>query len=490
MLGVARGGSLNLAGAGFNQGMRLAITFLLAHVLGKSDVGLYFQAYAFLVLLDLLSLSGFHKALTRFVAIHLAEGDHGSLRGTVRLGLLVPTAAATGLGGLLYTLAGTLATSAFHDLRFAMPLKIVAIALPATVFTDAALAATQGFRTMRPYALVGLIFEPAFRIVLTIGLLVLGYGLGGAMGALLVTNFAAAFLAGLALRRLMGRSHAAPTYKLRELFAFSTVSWVATVASTGLIWVDTILLGIYGSPAQVGIYQVATRLVLLATVFMQPLGASFAPRVANLYQRGERDSLQKIYALVTSWIVRLSLPAFVILVVFPTELLALFGSDFKQGAVVTVLIAVGELFDVGTGPSGHMLLMSGRPALTMTCNIAGLALNIGLNLWLIPRYGIVGAGIAWAISLVLVNVMRVVLVWATMGMLPLDRGLLKALPAASAAAVVALGVRHVTDGPITLVIGVLSLAAVYLAVVMISGLSSDDRLVLTTLRQRFRLRSA
>ena len=47
------------------------------------------------------------------------------------------------------------------------PLRIVSVALPATAFTDAALAATQGFRTMTPFAVVNLVFEPAFRVALT-----------------------------------------------------------------------------------------------------------------------------------------------------------------------------------------------------------------------------------------------------------------------------------------------------------------------------------
>ena len=485
LLGVARGGGLNFAGTFFNQAMRFVTTFLLARLLGGAGVGLYFQAYAFLALLDLVALSGFKKTLTRFVAVHVAERDPGSLRGTLRLGLLLPTLAAVILGTVLFVVAPLVATEAFHDVRLIMPLQVVALALPATVFTDAALSATQGFRTMRPYAFIGLIFEPACRIVLTALLLAAGWGLEGAMIALLITNLAAAALAAASLRRIMSRTKAAPRYSFRELFGFSIASWIATLASAGLLWIDTILLGLYREPSEVGVYQVATRLVLLATIFMQPLGESFAPRVADLYQRADFSSLKELYGLVTSWIVRLSMPAFVILLAFPTDLLTLFGPGFSIAATVTVLLAVGELFDVATGPSGHMLLMSGRPKLTMACNITGLALNVGLNAWLIPHYGIIGAASAWAASLAIINIMRVGFVWVVMRMLPLDFGLLKALPSALIALLIALAVRQITDGPMTLVVGAAAVVLAYALTVALMGLTAEDRFVLTILRRRF-----
>src|SRR5438034_10731078 len=87
VLGMARGGALNLAGALFSQIAFFLITVLLARVLGRAQVGLYAQGFAFLSLLGLLSLSGFRAGLTRFVAVHLADGDPASLRRTIRLGL-------------------------------------------------------------------------------------------------------------------------------------------------------------------------------------------------------------------------------------------------------------------------------------------------------------------------------------------------------------------------------------------------------------------
>ncbi|HYY44585.1 MAG TPA: flippase, partial [Actinomycetota bacterium] len=365
VVGVARSGGLNFVGAAFNQALRFSITLLIARFLGRTDAGLYYQAFSFLALLGLVASSGFTVSLTRFVAIHRADGDMGALKGTVRLSLSYCTSAAIVVGLGLYFASSWLATGAFHDPALAPLLKLVALALPATVFTDAALSATQGYKTMRPYALINLFFEPLCRVVLTLVAFALGTGIIGVMVALVVTNYSSSALAGRALRKLMGRIEEPARYNARELFGFSVVTWFTTLANSGLIWADTILLGLYRSPAAVGVYQISSRLVLLATIFVQPVTTSYAPRVADLYRRQQLRALSDTYSLLTSWIFRLALPMFILLIVFPRELLSIFGPSFRVGATVTMLLAVGQMINSATGPCGYMLMMSGRAALQM-----------------------------------------------------------------------------------------------------------------------------
>jgi O-antigen/teichoic acid export membrane protein len=484
VLGIARQGGLNFVGAVFNQVLRFVITLLLGRLLGAAGAGLYYQAFAFLAFLGVVSSAGFTMTLTRYVAVHRADGDDGALRGTVRLGLVTPTVAASAIGLGLYLASSWLADVAFEEPRLGILLRFVAVALPATVYTDAALSATQGFKTMTPYALINLFFEPVCRVSLTLLLLAAGWGLDGVMVALVATNWVSATLASIALRRLMGRSDASPRYNVREIFSFSGLSWFSHLASNGLLWADTILLGLFRSAAEVGVYQVATRLTLLGTVFLAPVTGSFAPRIADLWRRERYELLDKTYRLITSWIFRLALPSFVALLVFPRELLSLFGSGFEAGVSVTIIMTLAWLVNAAGGPCGYMLTMSGRPAIQTINNIGALALNLGLNLWLVPQHGIVGAATAWAASLVAVTTARVVQVWAFTRILPLSTDLLKGVGAALAAGAAAVAVRTLLDGWPSLVAGLMAIAVIYVAATARLGIDADDRLVLGALRRR------
>lgn len=286
----------------------------------------------------------------------------------------------------------------------------------------------------------------------------------------------------------MGPRTVPSRYEAREIFTFSAFSWFSNIAANGLLWSDTILLGIFGSAADVGIYQVATRLTLLATVFVNPVTTSFSPRIADLWRRERYSLLAKTYRLVTSWVFRLSLPSFIVLLVFPSELLAIFGRGFGAGATVTMIMTLAWLLNSLSGPCGYMLTMSGRSKNQMANNIAALVVNIGLNIWLIPRLGIIGAAIAWGSSLVLVTVGRVVQVWAFAKMLPLSRDLLKGVWAGLAAGTVGLAIREVIGGGLlSLGAGIVGVGAVYIAGIWLLGLDNDDRLVLDTLRRRLPL---
>lgn len=488
--GVARGGGLNLVGAGFKQALSFAITYLLARFLGQVDSGLYFQAFAIFALAGVLASGGFTQSLTRFVAVHRADGDQAALRGTLRLGLVVAVGAASFLGAALFAFSPWLADAAFHDPRLEVPLRLVALALPASVFTDCALAATQGFKTMAAYARVNFFFEPTMRLLLTIGALGLGFGLIGAMVALLATHVMASLLATWELRRRTGRSAGRASYNAREFLTFSFASWTSQLAASGLLWADTIILGLIRGPSDVALYHVATRLAVFVTIFIAPIGAAFAPRIADLYRRGKHDTLQRTYALVTSWIFRLALPAVILLVVFPRELLALFGPSFENGASVTALLALGQFVNALTGPCGLMLVMSGRPAIQTASNLSTLALNVAFNLYLIPRYGVIGAGVAWSASIALLNVERVLAVWATMHMLPLDWGLAKGAAAGLCAGTAGLLVRHLLDGPAALLVGTVAIAGVYCLALSALGIGPDDRLILAGVRRKLRPRRA
>lgn len=490
VLGMARQGGLNSVGSMFNQALRFGITFLLALLLGPSGAGLYYQSFAFLAFLSLVASGGSTLTLTRYVAVHRADRDDGALRGTLRLGLITPTLIATVIGIGLYLLAPWLAQVAFNDPRLVTLLRLVALALPATAYTDAALSATQGFKTMRPYALINLFFEPACRVLLTVALLWVGWGLTGVMIALVVTNFASAVLASVALRRLLGKLTTPPQYNVKEIFAFSAFSWFTKIAGNGLIWADTILLGIYATAADVGVYTVATRLTLLATVFVDPVTTSFSPRIADLWRRERYQTLSKTYKLVTSWVFRLSLPSFIVLLLFPTELLSIFGRSFGTGATVTVIMTSAWLLNCLSGPSGYMLTMSGRVKAQMATSAGGLVLNVALNLWLIPSRGIIGAAIAWGASLVIITMVRVAQVWAFSRMFPLSRDLLKGVLAGLAAAAAGLLIRTATGGGLdSLIAGAVAIGAVYVAGLWMLGLDDDDRLVLHTLRRRLPLGS-
>jgi O-antigen/teichoic acid export membrane protein len=482
---LARGSALNIVGSVVQQASMFFTTALIARALGSSDLGAYALVYALLSVLGLVAMCGFRASLTRFVAIQLADDDDARVRGTIRLCVGVSVVLSVLMAAVMLVFAPALG-HVFHGHDMALGVACVAIALPGATIRDTALAATQGWRTQRAFTMIGWIYEPVVRLVLTAVLIALGFGLVGTWAALLFGTWTAAGTAWLALRRRTARLERGQVVTdTRGIFSFSLVSWGTTLASSGLIWADTLLLGHFRSAADVGLYTVATRLVTLAVFVMAPINAAFAPQFAHHFHLGERSAMAQTYTAATGWILRLSLPAFAVLVIFPRGLLGLFGDDYRTGAAVTVALAIGQLINALTGPCGTALNMAGRVHLNMVNNIVALGLNIGLNLWLIPAHGAYGAAIAWMVSLSVVNVARLLETYFVVRTWPFDLGTVKALAAGMIASLAGLALRGLLgQGTAALVVSLAGLVVVYVAVTVVLGFQPRETEVINALRRR------
>ena len=80
------------------------------------------------------------------------------------------------------------------------------------------------------------------------------------------------------------------------------------------------------------------------------------------------------------------------------------------------------LFRSGTGNNAVALLMGGGSRENLAVNAGALALNVCLNLVLIPRLGAAGAAIAWAASIAFTSLTTSVFLYRRTGLLPFGAG--------------------------------------------------------------------
>jgi O-antigen/teichoic acid export membrane protein len=120
--------------------------------------------------------------------------------------------------------------------------------------------------------------------------------------------------------------------------------------------------------------------------------------------------------------VALTWPLYLVMLVFPSPVLQVFGSDYTSGATALAVLCAAGLFNLATGNVTVLLLMSGYSLLNMLNAAGALTLNIVLNLLLIPRYGMTGAAIAWAASIVANNLAAMIQVHGRLGLRPFGDG--------------------------------------------------------------------
>ena len=107
-------------------------------------------------------------------------------------------------------------------------------------------------------------------------------------------------------------------------------------------------------------------------------------------------------------------PFFILLAVFAEPVLRIFGPGFSSGATPMAVLAAAMALSVAAGTVQTILLMGGRSTWQLADKTGALLLNITLDLLLIPTWGITGAAIAWAVTIV---VDTVVVVWQVQGLM-------------------------------------------------------------------------
>lgn len=158
--------------------------------------------------------------------------------------------------------------------------------------------------------------------------------------------------------------------------------------------IDQVMLGMMAGDREVGIYSVAVRLAEVWYFFPAALVATVFPSVVEA--RGISEDLfykrlQKLYDSVSvlSYAIAIS-----VTLVGPWVVRLLYGAEYADaGTVLVALIWTLHFTGLGMARSAFLTTMNWTRVHLLTVG-AGAAINIGLNLWLIPRYGALGAAFA------------------------------------------------------------------------------------------------
>ena len=180
-------------------------------------------------------------------------------------------------------------------------------------------------------------------------------------------------------------------------------------------WTDTLMLAYYNDKADVGIYNVVIRIARIAIIAITSVNLVLAPKVSELYSNSEFGKMKQLIAKSTKLIFIVTLPLVIIIILANKFVLSIFGDEFISGGVALIVVMLSQLFNAISGSSGQVMNMTGNHKMLRNFTIYSAILNIALNLLLIPSYGILGAAIATASSIIVLNLSSAVFVKRSLG---------------------------------------------------------------------------
>lgn len=166
-----------------------------------------------------------------------------------------------------------------------------------------------------------------------------------------------------------------------------------------------IVLGFYRPEADVGIYKVAASAGVLAAFGLQISNVVIQPHIARLYAAHDTVLLQRLATAGALGSALLTVPVFIVFAAGGERLLGLlYGEAFTAAWVPLMILASGQVINAAFGSVGLLLSMTGHERDSVRWLSIAAAFNVSASLILIPAFGIIGAAVANASSVVIWNV--------------------------------------------------------------------------------------
>jgi O-antigen/teichoic acid export membrane protein len=411
---VAKGAGIAFAGKVSGTGLKYLTQIIIARLLGIKLFGVYALGLVVYEVAELLSRMGLHLGAVRYVSIYNSKGELQKLKGILIQSICLSFLGGAILGSAIFAASEFLAQNIFGKPELAYVLRIFAISLPFWASTTVASRATTGFLTTKYLVYIKEYLQPFINLIFVILLCLVGLGLFGVTLAWGI-SFLLGFLSVLYLiKRIFPpiiQKNIRPIFESKQLIKFSLPLAFGDLMLFLLLRIDIILIGYFLPFSEVGIYRSASQTALLLLIFYISFNNIYAPMIADIITKGNRERTSQLFKTVTRWNFALTLPLFMIVGINSKNILGIFGSDFTAGWLPLIILGAGQLLYSAAGALSYMLIMSGHQYHKLLGDFAIVITNLILNIILIPRWGLIGAAVATSISIVTVNLVRMIQVY-------------------------------------------------------------------------------
>lgn len=404
---ILTGATVSIWGLLALRGTRMLLLLLKTRTMTPHDVGTLTLGISFAVFIFVLS-SGFPVAILRFGSMlhsgEAADADNRSLEQRTK-GIAMRVFLRHVPFSLAILIAGNVAARPLAVGVFASEslVGILRLTLIGVFFSNLTLLSTSllqsRYKVRYLYAaLVGEVLLNLLFVSAALGfpnrLMVFAWGF-------LFGSVAIFCLSALALRREMPflfDPAIRPVYGNERIFRFALLSSLASTVTKVRAFVVIYLVGFFLTPTSLALYNVAFRVGTLPNLLPLGINAILAPVAARLFGSGEITSLRRLHLRLAVGSLCLSIIAFAGYLLLGGAVLSMFGAHYVQALRPLLVIAASTIPANTFGSSAVIINMMGRPQVN-TMNETLLLLLVGvLTAYLVPKYGVLGAGWAFAIS--------------------------------------------------------------------------------------------
>lgn len=366
---------------------------LITKTLGAHDYGIWAQFSVTLSLIGAFTGLGLPYAMTRFLP---AKTDKEEIQEEFySVFFLVPLVTLV-VSIVLVVFADSIAGALFEGAIDIVRITAVVILINALI--SPSLGFLRSFRQMKRYSIFT-IASTYGQIGLIAYLVLNGYGVSSMVLAVLAVSVIIFLALFFSIKRQIGikRPHFS---RIREYLSFS----LPTIPGGISAWVvgssDRYVIGYFLGAASVGIYSGGYSLGNTILMAVGVLGFVLPPTLSKLYDEGRMDEVKTHLSYSLKYLLALAIPFVFGAAILAEPVLRLFSTPeiASQGYLVVPLVALSTLFAAVRMPVGYIIVLVKKTRITAAIWTACALVNLGLNILVVPRLGILGAAITTLIA--------------------------------------------------------------------------------------------
>ncbi|MEK6809670.1 MAG: oligosaccharide flippase family protein [Nanoarchaeota archaeon] len=381
---------------------------VLARKLGPEEYGLFASVLAFISFFLFFRDLGLGTALVNYIAKSRVQEKYNGIKTAIVSVFLMQLLTSSVFVIMAIIFSEFLSVHYFKVPESRIVLLIMVISVMTTILYGIIKELLNAFQKNLFYSLL----EPAknfFIFLPTILLLHYGYGI---MAAAIPYTFVSVILFFIFLpfvyKELSFFKHKLENLKgtTKELLLFGLPLMAADIGGKVIGYTDTLMLTYYSSLSEVGIYNVILPSALFFIQISRSVSAIIFPISTELHLKKDMAKLAQGISLLYKYCFALVIPVIFALFAFVDKFLLLFfGQEYVSGALAFRILLVGCMFFVLTSVNNVIISSMGQPKEVTKIVFYSALLNVLLNLFFIPWFGIQGAAaataIAYALSLIL-----------------------------------------------------------------------------------------
>ncbi len=396
---AARGGFFLFVGNAVSVVILAIGGIIIARLLGPSSYGLYVLATFTPVLLVSVADAGINYALVRTSAKLRAAGDHRGTARTIRLGLLFKLTVCVLVFLICYFGANQIAATLLNRPELAPLLRLASFMIVFQSIFDGVTNSFVGLDLMEYSAGMQVLYS-ILKSVLAPALILLGFGIAGAIGGYLT----GVLIAGVTGAIILVTRHARSTDEtsgpgitgLIDLLRYGFPLYLATLLGILLSQYQNIVLAHFSTNVQIGNFNAAWNFNSFFQILTYPITTAIFPMFSKMKPESQRDSLSRGFVLAVKYASLFVIPAAAVALLFSQDLISLtYGRSFTLAPHYLFFLSMLYLLTgIGYQIIGSFLMGAAETRAVLTMNAVTLSAYLPLGLaftWLWGPYGLIAA---------------------------------------------------------------------------------------------------